>query len=1085
MDTRIPLKKGTVLNHHQAGFVYEIKKEIARGGSCIVYDAIYRMENGQEKKVKLKECYPFQLNIKRKEDNYLAPENDENGHFEKEKENLRRAFFDGNSLFLTKGLTNATTNMLQCFEENNTVYIPSASLEGNVLTIDTFSNLKDCIQIMITVARVIEQIHQAGYLYLDLKPENIFVIQNAEGKGATELVQLFDFDSLISIEDLRNPEDKIFRLSYTQGYAALEHQMGNFQKLGFFTDVYSIGAVLFYLVFGRVPSAMDCEENAEYNYAESRFGSQKYQDHLFFRLTEFFHHALASYRFDRYQTMEAVIEELKGIYLLADTVIPYVKSTCVIRENRFVGRKTEKEILEKWFYASQENCFFLTGMGGIGKSSFVRQFITAHQEDLYCVLYLFYKGSLQEMIVDDLQVYVNTIERDTDEDVNHYFFRKLRAIGKILYGKKALLVIDDFQGELTKEFQQILQVGWKVLVISRNQPPSCNYNSLELRALSGLEEQSYLFQIYMGAYLEQEDFKYFKKITNCVQGHTLVLELLAKQIRRSKLTLKEASALIEDIGFADGIPERVPHEKDYETKNETIREIISTVFFFHDQGDLKYRILKIVSLFQQSGVSIELICDLFDISSKSDFYDLMEEGWIYIRDHQISLHPVIKEAIEGWEWKNENLFDAKQIMKYLFINLKAEAEKEEYPLPLLNMNQKLNKLQTKNIQYAKWVEKYTSQGNDIGKIWNKRIGDENAGMPSDFQMVNFLLEMSEGVVISCSKQPELRQDRVYVDLLGLTLLHISLEKENFISKYMKEVICHPMAKNAYVAMRLYKRWVSVCLEQGKLEEAENIINEIKEYVRGCNHYVKAEYHDICGDFHDVRLGGSYCCDNEYHDLENMKREIDKSIFYMKLAHGGRKKELLSEYMLGKTNLLIRSTPEKKHEIEKLLNRVNTVLEKNTQAYSKLRRDYYLTKAFYHTLVNPDKEKAKIFCKLADHIVQATGVPDIERIDLVYVPCANMMAEFQDLDLAETILLEAIELCDQYPELAPYIRKKTVLCRYLLDVEYWKQDLGACQTIVAFIDEQNVKREDYDLSIDIPDEIREYLCTNELEEGKQP
>lgn len=145
----------------------------------------------------------------------------------------------------------------------------------------------------------------------------------------------------------------------------------------------------------------------------------------------------------------------------------------------------------------------------------------------------------------------------------------------------------------------------------------------------------------------------------------------------------------------------------------------------------------------------------------------------------------------------------------------------------------------------------------------------------------------------------------------------------------------------------------------------------------------------------------------------------------------------------------------------------------------------MTKAFYHTLVNPDKEKAKTLCKLADHIVQATGVPDIERIDLVYVPCANMMAEFQDFDLAETILLEGIQLCDQYPELTPYIRKKTVLCRYLLDVEYWKQDLGACQTIVAFIDEQNVKREDYDLSIDIPDEIREYLCTNELEEGKQP
>lgn len=47
MDTRIALQKNTVLNSGD-GLTFVIKKEIARGGSCIVYDAVYQADGGRK-----------------------------------------------------------------------------------------------------------------------------------------------------------------------------------------------------------------------------------------------------------------------------------------------------------------------------------------------------------------------------------------------------------------------------------------------------------------------------------------------------------------------------------------------------------------------------------------------------------------------------------------------------------------------------------------------------------------------------------------------------------------------------------------------------------------------------------------------------------------------------------------------------------------------------------------------------------------------------------------------------------------------------------------------------------------------------
>ena len=82
MDTRIALEKNTVLKSKDSGLSYTILDEIARGGSCIVYDAVYTTASGVKKPVRLKECYPFHLNIKRTESGRLLPDEEETLCFE-------------------------------------------------------------------------------------------------------------------------------------------------------------------------------------------------------------------------------------------------------------------------------------------------------------------------------------------------------------------------------------------------------------------------------------------------------------------------------------------------------------------------------------------------------------------------------------------------------------------------------------------------------------------------------------------------------------------------------------------------------------------------------------------------------------------------------------------------------------------------------------------------------------------------------------------------------------------------------------------------------------------------------------------
>ena len=296
MDHRIALKQNTTLclrNDRGEAIHCVIESEIGRGGSCIVYEASRVTNTGDKTLYRVKEFYPYRLNISRNGNNCLTPSAEDAEAFNQGREQFRSDFSRTSQLFYSDTNYSSMTNQLDVFRQNGTYYILSAYSSNQTLATYKPETLKECVMLVKQVAHVLGNIHKQGYLYLDTKPQNVLVVD-----GYQKQVQLFDFDSLLSVHELKKPSElgcSDIRLSYSKGFAPIELRTLKIKRLGPHTDVYGVGALLFYLLFGYTPTAPDCEMDSEFDFSKIQYDFQKCDDRLFCSLRDFFHHVRLQY----------------------------------------------------------------------------------------------------------------------------------------------------------------------------------------------------------------------------------------------------------------------------------------------------------------------------------------------------------------------------------------------------------------------------------------------------------------------------------------------------------------------------------------------------------------------------------------------------------------------------------------------------------------------------------------------------------------------------------------------------------------------------------------------------------------------
>lgn len=273
-DNRIALNTGyelTVTEDH-SGNTYKatIENEIGRGGSCLVYSGTLSEWVGDEnidRKVIIKEFYPLELTdmFSRSKDNSKLKLTDASA--QATYDSLLSSFFKGQKKHIVFADDNADKSLPAPFcsgrsEETDTYYVMSNRFSGTTLEdLDRSTlDLKKALELSISICEAIRVLHGKLLYYLDMKPENIYVTDNR--------AFLFDFGT---VQAAGRP---LRYHSYSQGWSAPEQEITDNSgykdpgKIGYHTDIYSIGATILYLLTGDASgSSRDEIDQADYDWS--------------------------------------------------------------------------------------------------------------------------------------------------------------------------------------------------------------------------------------------------------------------------------------------------------------------------------------------------------------------------------------------------------------------------------------------------------------------------------------------------------------------------------------------------------------------------------------------------------------------------------------------------------------------------------------------------------------------------------------------------------------------------------------------------------------------------------------------------
>lgn len=141
----------------------------------------------------------------------------------------------------------AIVRVFSVWEEFNTAYMAMEFLEGKTLQklIEEKGSIpeKAAVAHIKAVAEALEQVHAAGMIHRDIKPDNICVTND----GRTVLI---DFGTARAFASGKTVKQTAM---LTPGYAPLE-QYGQQARFGSFSDVYALGATLYHCLTGRMPA---------------------------------------------------------------------------------------------------------------------------------------------------------------------------------------------------------------------------------------------------------------------------------------------------------------------------------------------------------------------------------------------------------------------------------------------------------------------------------------------------------------------------------------------------------------------------------------------------------------------------------------------------------------------------------------------------------------------------------------------------------------------------------------------------------------------------------------------------------------
>ncbi len=280
---------------------YRIQSILGQGEFGITYLAHNTAQ--YSKVVVIKEYFPKHLAIRKENQNVLPKFKQYQEYIAWGLELFRQ---DGQTLLKLEHPN--IVKVLHYFELHNTAYIVMEYIKGqslkDAIKTDTLKNETELMDIVLPLLSALQTIHEAGLLHQDIQPSNIYL------RDQDQSPVLLDFGAA------RYTIDRSFRninQVVTPGFAALEQYQTEQDNQGPWTDIYGLGAVLYYVISGKPPIEATERENLInlHNKPDPLIPATQIGNHLYSKhFLQGIDAALNLYKTNRPQNVEQWIEIL-------------------------------------------------------------------------------------------------------------------------------------------------------------------------------------------------------------------------------------------------------------------------------------------------------------------------------------------------------------------------------------------------------------------------------------------------------------------------------------------------------------------------------------------------------------------------------------------------------------------------------------------------------------------------------------------------------------------------------------------------------------------------------------------------------
>ena len=665
-DNRTFLNDGTIMN--LKGTEYRILELKGRGASCVVYLA----ENcSNNRRVLIKEFYPKKCDITRDENNNLVISNSDSNIYRILKEQLRKAYKLQLEFYNSDETGNYTSDAETMVEAYSTLYVIMNKVVGSSYDKVVPENITDVLEVCKSVATVIGFYHKKGYLHLDIKPDNIYVL-----KETNQIINLFDFDTVKLKSDLENGNyiastNKISAPEISK--AEIDEFTGKYlQEVDERADIYAIGHILFEKVMERDAKSSDIILGKKFNLGKTKLLKNS-SPQLREKIQEIFQHTVVRMKSERYsntdelikaldQALEIATEEKDG-YLIDDNINVTTSS------NYYISRKDKlseiRQHLENYHIA------YLYGIGGIGKSETAREYAEEYRDSYTTIQLSVYSGDLKALIAG---LKFSSDDKTGDyfeKDINIRYETKLSLLSKaMINNERTLLIIDNYNVEPdSDEYKRNVEVMKDLkklhihILFTTRTLPNDDKTKIDVEEFSKEELRHMFFAINPKDKDKEERVAQVDELIETAYSHTLTVDLVAHQTVKieeyNKRTLSEYITVLKKSGMNSGINVAVDNNKDENGKSTIVFEHIKALFNLSSLTDKERYIMVNACLLPLSGMPVAEFESFIDLENYPDsesnegwgedstISNLVKGGWIKRINGEVSkitLHPIVSEV---------------------------------------------------------------------------------------------------------------------------------------------------------------------------------------------------------------------------------------------------------------------------------------------------------------------------------------------------------------------------------------------------------------------------------------------------------